>query len=95
MNGGKTYLKQYNENTAIRACTNLIKTCHGSRIKRGVLAPLSGHFTLKLRAKRAARYIITAVAEMYVETRISMSLGCIIRKAPIESGTKRLCASRA
>ncbi len=29
MNGGKTYLKQYNENTAIRACTNVIKTCHG------------------------------------------------------------------
>ncbi len=68
MNGGKTYLKQHNKNTAIRACINVIKTCHGHVLNVCFSATL-WTFHFETAAKRAARYIIT-VAEMYVETRI-------------------------
>ncbi len=70
MNGGKTYLKQHNKNTAIRACTNVIKTCHGHVLNVCFSATL-WTFHFETAAKCAARYII----EMYIETRISNEPG--------------------
>ncbi len=60
MNGGKTYLEQHNENTAIRACTNVIKTCHGHVLNVCFSASL-WTFYFETAAKRAARYIITVL----------------------------------
>ncbi len=72
MNGRKTYFKQYNENTAIRACTNVIKTCHG-HINVCFSATL-WTFHFETAAKRAARYIIM-VLQKCIETRISNEPG--------------------
>ncbi len=70
MNGGKTYLKQYNKNTAIRACTNLIKTCHGHVLNVRFSATLwTFHFETYCKVHNYG------VAEMYVETRISNEPG--------------------
>ncbi len=79
MSGRKTYLKQHNENTAIRACTNVIKTCHGHVLNVCFSATLwTLHF--ETAAKRAARYIITVLQKCIVETRISNEpgLGCCV-----------------
>ncbi len=72
MNGRKTYLKQHNKNTAIRACTNVIKTCHG-HVLNVYFSTTLWTFHFETAAKRAARYY--GVAEMYVETRISNEPG--------------------
>ncbi len=70
MNGRKTYLKQHNENTAIRACTNVIKTCHGQVLNVCFSATLwTFHF------ETCCKVHNYAVAEMYVETRISNEPG--------------------
>ncbi len=55
MNGHKTYLKRHNENTAICACTNVIKTCHGHVLNVCFSATL-WTFHFETAAKRAARY---------------------------------------
>ncbi len=73
MNGRKTYFKQYNENTAIRACTNVIKTCHGHILNVCFSATL-WTFHFETAAKRAARYIIM-VLQKCIETRISNEPG--------------------
>ncbi len=57
MNGGKTYRKQHNKNTAIRACTNVIKTCHGHVLNVCFSATL-WTFHFETATKRAARYVL-------------------------------------
>ncbi len=74
MNGGKTYLKQHNKNTAIRACTNVIKTCHGY-VLNVCFSTTLWTFHFETAAKTCCKVHNYCVAEMYVETRISNDPG--------------------
>ncbi len=56
----KTYLKQHNKNTTIRACTNVIKTCHCHVLNVCFSATL-WTFHFETATKLAARYIITVL----------------------------------
>ncbi len=61
------------KNTAIRACTNVIKTCHGHVLNVCFSATLwTFHFELPRTCCKVHNY---GVAEMYVETRMSNEPG--------------------
>ncbi len=70
------YLKQHNKNTAICACTNVIKTCHGHVLNVCFSATL-WTFHFETAVKRAARYIITVLQKCMQRHVFPMSLGWI------------------